>query len=360
MKLPTSIWMVLFFVCEIFIIVLAGRDFYKILGVPKNANANQIKKAYRKLAKELHPDRNKDDPVAQEKFQDLGAAYEVLSDAEQRKVYDRAGEEGVAKMGGGGHGHDPFSSFFGDFGFFGGERGGHDDETPKGADIVVDLSASLEEVYNGNFVQTKRRKSVYKETSGSRKCNCRNEMRTQQLGAGRFQMFQVQVCDECPNVKLVSETKTLEIEIEVGADDGYEQRFAGEGEPHIEGEPGDLIFRLKVEKHKIYERRGLDLYTNVTISLQQALNGFTMTIPHLDGHVVEVTREKITWPGARIRKKDEGMPSLEDNNLKGQLYITFDVEFPRGELTAEQKAQVKELFKQDDHVAKPYNGLQGY
>jgi DnaJ homolog subfamily B member 11 len=77
MKLAASIWMVLFFFCEIFIIVLAGRDFYKILGVPKNANANQIKKAYRKLAKELHPDRNKDDPVSQEKFQDLGAAYEV-------------------------------------------------------------------------------------------------------------------------------------------------------------------------------------------------------------------------------------------------------------------------------------------
>lgn len=149
---------------------------------------------------------------------------------------------------------------------------------------------------------------MYKETSGTRQCNCRHEMRTQQLGAGRFQMFQVKVCDECPNMKLVTETKTLEVsidftyflllfqvEVEVGADDGYEQRFAGEGEPHIEGEPGDLIFKLQVEKHKLFERRGLDLYTNVTISLQQALNGFTMKIPHLDGHLFDVTRDKVSF-----------------------------------------------------------------
>jgi len=341
-------------------IVVGGRDFYKILGVEKNANVNQIKKAYRKLAKELHPDKNQDDPISQEKFQDLGAAYEVLSDPEKRKVYDRSGEEGVQKMGNGGfggHHHEAFTSFFGDF--FG---GGHEesDEVPKGANVIVDIYATLEEVYVGNFVEIRRKKSVYKKTSGTRECNCRHEMRAQQLGGGHLQMFQVKVCDECDNVKLVTETKPLEVEIEVGADDGHEQKFVGEGEPHIDGEPGDLIFKLKLEKHKIFERRGMDLYTNVTISLQQALSGFEMNITALDGHQINVVREKITWPGARIRKKDEGMANLDDNNKRGVLYITFDVEFPQGQLDEDQKSVVAELLKQPDFKAKSYNGLQGY
>lgn len=338
----------------------AGRDFYKILGVARNANTNQIKKAYRKLAKELHPDRNQDDPIAQEKFQDLGAAYEVLSDPQKKKVYDRSGEEGVKKMGDGGFGrggHEPFASFFGDF--FGGSNE-ESDEVPKGADVIINLYATLDEVYNGNFVQIKRKKSVYKQTSGTRECNCRHEMRAQQLGGGHLQMFQVKVCDECPNVKLVREDKVLEVEIEVGADDGHEQRFVGEGEPHVDGEPGDLVFRLKVHKHKTFERKGLDLYTNVTISLQQALSGFEMDLQHLDGHKVHVAREKVTWPGARIRKKDEGMSSLEDNNKKGILYITFDVEFPHGQFDDEQKKKIADLLQQSDFQTKAYNGLQGF
>lgn len=146
----------------------------------------------------------------------------------------------------------------------------------------------------------------------------------------------------------------------MGADEGQEIQFSGEGEPHIEGDPGDLIFKLKVQKHKTFERRGMDLFTNVTISLQQALNGFEMDIEHLDGHKVHIVRDKITWPGARIRKKDEGMPSLENNQARGLLYITFDVEFPRGELSAEQKAHISEVLKQNDFTAKVYNGLQGF
>ncbi|KAI1719951.1 dnaJ domain-containing protein [Ditylenchus destructor] len=337
---------------------LCGRDFYKILGVPKTASLRQIKSAYREKAKVLHPDVNKSED-AEEQFQDLTSAYEVLSDEEKRNVYDRSGEEGVQKMGEGfgSADHSPFSSFFGDF--FGGSQE-RDEETPRGADVVVDLYVTLEELYQGNFVEIRRKKSVYKQTSGTRECNCRHEMRTQQLGAGRFQMFQVRVCDQCPNVMLVAQTKTLEVEIEVGADDGHEQKFVGEGEPHIEGEPGDLIFKLRVQKHKIFERRGLDLYTNVTISLQQALSGFEMDITHLDGHKVHISRDKVTWPAARIRKKDEGMPSLTDNNVRGLLYVTFDVEFPRGEFTSEQKQQIAELLKQDDFQLKTYNGLQGY
>uniref|UniRef100_A0A1I8ES04 DnaJ homolog dnj-20 n=1 Tax=Wuchereria bancrofti TaxID=6293 RepID=A0A1I8ES04_WUCBA len=337
-------------------LISAGRDFYKILKVPRSASRNQIKKAYRTLAKEFHPDKRNNDPLAQEKFQDIGAAYEVLSDDEKRKTYDLHGEEGLKNAGDGDSAnfYDPFSSFFGDF-----SRSRHREEgTLRGADIVMDLWVTLEEVYNGNFVEVKRVKSLYKQTSGTRKCNCRHEMRTEQLGAGRFQMFQVKICDECPNVMLVQETHFLEVEIEVGVDEGHVQTFVGEGEPHIEGEPGDLKFVIKIDKHPIFERRGLDLYTNITISLESALKGFKTEITHLDGHKVEVAREKITWPGAKIRKKDEGLPSYSNNNKKGILYITVDVEFPRGELTAEQKEIVETLLKQGSFQPKVYNGLQ--
>lgn len=341
--------------------VISGRNFYKILDVPRNADIKQIKSAYRTNARKYHPDKNPDDPLAHEKFRDISDAYEVLGDRKKREIYDSSGEEGVKSMenGGGGFGtHDPFSSFFGDF--FGGGNHEQEEEVQRGADIVIDLHVTLEEVYVGKFVETKRKKSVYKQASGTRECNCRNEMRTQQLGAGRFQMFQVRVCDQCPNVKLVSQTKTLEVEVESGADNGQTIKFVGEGEPHIEGEQGDLIFKIRVGPHKTFERRGMDLYTNVTISLQQALSGFEMDITHLDGHKVHITRDKITWPGARIRKKDEGMPSITDNHDRGILYITFDVEFPRGELSSEQKQLLSGLLRQDDFTARAYNGLQGY
>lgn len=339
--------------------VIAGRDFYKILGVPRSASIKDIKKAYRKLALQLHPDRNPDDPQAQEKFQDLGAAYEVLSDSEKRKQYDTYGEEGLKDGHQSSHG-DIFSHFFGDFGFmFGGTPRQQDRNIPRGSDIIVDLEVTLEEVYAGNFVEVVRNKPVARQAPGKRKCNCRQEMRTTQLGPGRFQMTQEVVCDECPNVKLVNEERTLEVEIEPGVRDGMEYPFIGEGEPHVDGEPGDLRFRIKVVKHPIFERRGDDLYTNVTISLVESLVGFEMDITHLDGHKVHISRDKITRPGAKLWKKGEGLPNFDNNNIKGSLIITFDVDFPKEQLTEEAREGIKQLLKQGS-VQKVYNGLQGY
>jgi len=147
------------------------------------------------------------------------------------------------------------------------------------------------------------------------------------------------------------------VEVEPGMIDGQEHRFVAEGEPHIDGEPGDLRIKIRTMPHSKYERKGDDLYTNITISLQDALTGFAMDVPHLDGHLVHISRDKITWPGARIRKKGEGMPNYEDNNLHGVLYITFDVEFPKKELTAEDKEGIKKILEQSS-VNKVYNGLQ--
>ncbi|CAL8341977.1 unnamed protein product [Boreogadus saida] len=340
-------------------VVLAGRDFYKILGVTKAASIRDIKKAYRKLALQLHPDRNQDDPEAADKFADLGASYEVLSDEEKRKQYDAYGEDGLKEGHGGSH-NDIFSSFFGDFGFmFGGNRQQQDRNIPRGNDIVLDLEVTLEEVYSGNFVEVVRVKPVAKEAPGKRKCNCRQEMRTTQLGPGRFQMTQEVVCDECPNIKLVNEERTLEVEIEQGVRDEMEYPFIGEGEPHIDGEPGDLRFRIKVLKHALFERRGDDLYTNVTISLVEALVGFEMDITHLDGHKVHIVRDKITKSGARLWKKGEGLPNIDNINLRGSLIISFDVEFPQTQLDDNQKDGIRSILKQSS-AQKIYNGLQGY
>lgn len=248
---------------------LAGRDFYKILKIHKTATVKEIKKAYRTLAKELHPDKNKHDPDAQIKFQDLGAAYEVLVDEQKRKTYDRCGEECLKKDGMMDHGSDPFASFFGDFGFhFGGGGDSSQHDTPKGSNIVMNMYVTLEELYSGEFVEISRNKPVLKPASGTRKCNCRQEMVTRNLGPGRFQMIQQTVCDECPNVKLVNEQRTLEVEIEAGMRDGQETRFVAEGEPHIDGDPGDLIVKVLQMPHARFHRKGDDLYTNVTLSLQ--------------------------------------------------------------------------------------------
>uniref|UniRef100_A0A3P9D317 DnaJ homolog subfamily B member 11 n=1 Tax=Maylandia zebra TaxID=106582 RepID=A0A3P9D317_9CICH len=325
--------------------VLAGRDFYKILGVSKSASIRDIKKAYRKLALQLHPDRNQDDPQAQDKFADLGAAYEVLSDEEKRKQYDMYGEDGLKE------GHHTQLDFM--------PGSQQDRNIPRGNDIVLDLEVTLEEVYSGNFVEVVRNKPVAKEAPGKRKCNCRQEMRTTQLGPGRFQMTQEMVCDECPNVKLVNEERTLEVEIEQGVRDEMEYPFIGEGEPHIDGEPGDLRFRIKVLKHPVFERRGDDLYTNVTISLVEALVGFEMDIVHLDGHKVHIVRDKITKPSARMWKKGEGLPNFDNVNIRGSLIITFDVDFPQTQLDDQQREGIRNLLKQGS-VQKVYNGLQGY
>lgn len=333
-----------------------GRDFYKILGVNRNAKTNEIKRAYRKLAQKYHPDKNPDDPSANEKFQDLGAAYEVLSDEDKRKQYDRCGEDCV-KDGVGQH--DPFSDFFGGFGGFGFGFGGgrQNPETPRGDDVLLNIFVTLEELYSGNFVELVRNKPIPKPAAGTRKCNCRREMRTQSMGPGRFQMFEETVCEDCPNVKLVSEERILEVEIEPGMKNGQEHKFVAEGEPNIDGDQGDLIVRINTLRHHKFERRGDDLYTNVTISLTQALVGFNIAIDHLDGHKVNIVRDKVTFPGAKIKKKDEGMPHYDNNHEKGDLYVTFDIAFPKGELPTETKNAIKELLGGVTDPALVYNGL---
>lgn len=327
------------------LVCLAGRDFYGILGVSKTASEYDIKRSFRKLAIKMHPDKNIDDKDASKKFQDLREAFEVLSDPKKRRLYDEGGEERLKKMSGGsqGGGVDPFESFFGDF--FGFSSNNDDNrETPRGSDVEVDVWVTYEELYVGQFIELQRVKPVYKPAKGTRKCNCRQEMITRQLGPGRFQMMQQSVCDECPAMELTTQEKILEVEVEPGMKEGAEQKFHGEGEPHIDGDPGDLKVRIRTVPHPVFNRRGDDLYANVTISLSDALTGFTHKLKHLDGHIVTVIREKVTWPGARVRKSGEGMPNYDNNHIKGALFITFDVDFPKGELSLEDKEAVRQIL----------------
>ncbi|XP_072743677.1 dnaJ homolog shv [Anoplolepis gracilipes] len=339
------------------VLSVAGRDFYKILGLSHGASTHEVKKAYRRLAKELHPDKNIGDPNASQKFQDLGAAYEVLSDSEKRAMYDKCGEE-CLKRDGMMNNMDPFASFFGDFSFHFGGESQHHQETPKGANVVMELYVTLEELYSGNFIEITRNKPVMKAAKGTRKCNCRQEVVTRNLGSGRFQMIQQSVCAECPNVKVVNEERILEVEVEPGMVDNQEIKFTAEGEPHLDGDPGDLILKIQTLPHPIFERRGDDLYTNITISLQDSLLGFTVDIKHLDDHIVTVQRDKITKHGTRIRKKNQGMPNYDNNNLYGSLYITVDVAYPDTEFTEEQKEEIKNLLQQSS-VNRIYNGIHG-
>ncbi|KAL7060207.1 hypothetical protein AAHC03_09833 [Spirometra sp. Aus1] len=300
----------------------------------------EIKKKYHEIAKEIHPDQSAD-PKAHDEFRKVAEAYECLFDKKKRKRYDEIGIDGC-KDGEQHVEHDPFAHFFGPM--FGGHAR-EDESTKRGADVIVDLPVTLEEIYSGNFVEVVRCKSYKKPSPGTRQCNCRMEMKTQQVGPGRFQMTQQRVCNECPNFTYEMEDHTLDVEIEVGMRDGHIYPFALEGEPHPDGDSGDLKFVIRQQTHPVFHRRGDDLYTNVSIGLVDALVGFKFDLTHLDGHKVKIERTDITWPGSVLRIPKEGIPNFERNNVRGSLFVTFDVVFPRNRaLKEEEREAVIKIF----------------
>ncbi|GAB4841748.1 DnaJ protein erdj3b [Ancistrocladus abbreviatus] len=323
---------------------ISGKSYYDILQVPKGASDDQIKRAYRKLALKYHPDKNQGNEEANKKFAEINNAYEVLSDSEKRNIYDKYGEEGLKQFaanggrggGGGMNIQDIFSSFFG------GGPMEEEEKIVKGDDVIVEIEATLEDLYMGSSLKIWREKNVIKPAPGKRKCNCRNEVYHRQIGPGMFQQLTEQVCDNCPNVKYEREGSFFTVDIEKGMKDGEEVTIYEEGEPKIDGEPGDLKFRIHTAPHDSFTREGNDLRTTVTITLVQALVGFEKTIKHLDNHLVDVSSKGITKPKQVRKFKGEGMP-LHFSDKKGDLYVTFEVLFPTS-LTEDQKKKIKEVL----------------
>ncbi|KAG7014327.1 DnaJ protein ERDJ3B, partial [Cucurbita argyrosperma subsp. argyrosperma] len=337
----------LFVVCALCYVLsaIAGKSYYDILQVPKGASEEQIKRAYRKLALKYHPDKNQGNEEASKRFAEISNAYEVLSDGEKRNIYDRYGEEGLkqhAASGGRGGGmgmniQDIFSQFFG-----GGGDMEEEEKIPKGDDVVVELDASLEDLYMGGSLKVWREKNVLKPAPGKRRCNCRNEVYHKQIGPGMYQQMTEQVCEQCPNVKFEREGYFVTVDIEKGMQDGQEVTFYEDGEPMIDGEAGDLRFRIRTAPHDIFRREGNDLHATITITLVQALVGFEKSLKHLDEHLVEIGTKGITKPKEVRKFKGEGMP-LHFSTKKGDLYVTFEVLFPTS-LTEDQKTNIQKIL----------------
>ncbi|URD80191.1 DnaJ [Musa troglodytarum] len=244
------------------------RNYYDVLQVPKGASEEQIKRAYRKLALKYHPDKNQGNEEANKRFAEINNAYEVLSDPEKRNIYDRYGEEGLKQhAAGGGRGpgmniQDIFNEFFGT-----GHQEDQEESIPKGDDVIIELDATLEDLYMGGSLKVWREKNVIKPAPGKRRCNCRNEVYHRQIAPGMFQQMTEQVCEQCPNVKYEQEGYFVTVDIEKGMQDGQEVLFYEDGEPKIDGEAGDLKFRIRTAPHECFRREGNDLHTAVTISL---------------------------------------------------------------------------------------------
>ena len=327
-------------------------DFYALLGVDAGASSEAIRKAYRQAAVRWHPDKNPDDPRrAEVMFKKVAAAYEVLGDETRRAEYDRFGRSSRDPRGGANGAGRSASSHGagatgpgragGGFGGFGG--GSEEPETPKGDSFVIDLDVSIRDLYLGRVIRVARDKSVIKPAKGKRKCNCKQRMVTKQIGPGMFQQYAKEECEECPNVKLGRESETIAIEIEPGAPDGHEMLFFEEGEPIVDGEPGDLRVRVRTAKDDRFERHGNDLHMTFRVDLVEALAGFDKAFTHFDGREVRVKRDGITTPGLVETIAKEGMPVHNQHKKFGNLVVTYEVDFPK-KLTEKQKGEVKKLF----------------
>jgi DnaJ-related protein SCJ1 len=333
--------------------VEAGRDFYKILGIQRDANAKQIKKAFRTLSIKYHPDKNPGDREAEEKYMDINAAYETLSDADKRRQYDQLGEDGMKdaarRGGGGGGGFDPFAEFFG-FGRKQQQTGGMAD----GPSMEVELFVSLSDLYNGKELRFLHRKQVLchkcrgtgaKRPEDVQKCNecggTGTKTSTRRLGPGFVQQVQ-STCEKCGGKGVVAKSKCPycsgeKVEmgavdqfliVEKGMADGQRITFKSSWDEAPDTNPGDLIFVIRTHKHAIFERQGNDLRMKIEISLLESLVGFKREFEYLDGHLFEISTDKVTIPGQVLVKKGEGMPFHEFSSQKGNLYIEVFVKFP--------------------------------
>jgi len=348
---------------------MAKRDYYEVLGVSRSASADEIKKAYRRLAMKHHPDRNKDDSGSEGKFKEVKEAYEVLRDSDKRAAYDRFGHDGLrgAGMGGpGGFSAEGFSDIFGDvFGDIfggGGRRGGP--QVFRGADLGYELRLDLEHAVSGDTVTIDVPSQVscdVCEGSGAKKgttpaqcstCGGAGQVRMQQ---GFFSIQQTcpackgagtmisDPCENCHGRGRVRKTRTLSVKVPAGVDDGDRIRLSGEGEAGRNGgPPGDLYVEIRVNPHKIFAREGADLSCEVPISFSTAALGGEVELPTLEGNVA-LKVPAGTQSGKVFRLRGKGVTTVRDPR-KGDLFARVAVETPVN-LTNDQKELLRKFDK---------------
>ncbi|WP_438952065.1 molecular chaperone DnaJ [Porticoccus sp.] len=366
---------------------MAKRDYYEILGVAKNASADEIKKAYRRIAMKNHPDRNPDNKEAEDVFKEATEAYEVLSDKEKKAAYDQYGHAGVdpnAGYGGGqgGRGFGGFSDIFGDvfgdiFGGGGRARGG----PMRGSDLRYDMQLDLEDAVKGKTVQIRVPTLVSCKTcdgSGAKKgstpttcgtCGGHGQVRMSQgfiavqqtcpTCRGRGQVIS-DPCGACHGQGRVQESKTLSVKVPAGVDTGDRIRLAGEGEAGPEGgPPGDLYVQIHVREHALFKRDGRNLYCEVPISIVDAILGGEIEVPTLDGRVkLKIPPETQTDRVFRLRGK--GVASVRGGG-PGDLLCRVVLETPVN-LNAEQKEllrQLQESLEKGKHSPKRASWFEG-
>jgi molecular chaperone DnaJ len=364
-----------------------AEDFYKLLGVARNATEGEIKAAYRKLALKYHPDRNPGNKEAEEKFKEINQAYEVLSDAKKRQMYDQFGQAGVGGGAGGGQGPFGFGGFgqgqggfqgfegagdiFGDIfenlfqgggggmGGGGGRRG-----RERGDDLRVAVEVTLEQAARSDTkipIRFARNESCptckgtgAKPGTGVKTCSaCRGHGRVQ-FSQGFFSMSQTcpqcngqgtvveKPCPDCRGAGRVRHEAKLTIHIPAGVQTGTVLRISGEGEAG-RGGPGDLYVEVRVKEHPHFERHGDDLTYVKTLDLPEAALGTTIEVPTVDGEKTHVKVPAGVQPGTSLRVRDKGMPRLQGRG-RGDLMVRINVEVPR-HLTARQKELLEEFHK---------------
>jgi molecular chaperone DnaJ len=353
----------------------AKKDYYQLLGVAKSATDEELKKAYRKLAMQYHPDKNQGNKEAEHKFKEINEAYEVLSDKSKRSAYDNYGHAAFEQGGGGRPGggfefNGDFSDVFGDiFNEFmgGGARGGgrrpNQEHLRQGSDLRYNVTISLEDAYKGSKQQIafttnvacdachgSGSKSSKKTTCGT--CNGSGRVRAQQgffiveracQTCGGTGEIVADPCGKCSGSGRINQRRTLNINIPAGVDDGSKIRIAGEGEAGLRGgRPGDLYVFVNVKQHKFFHRDSADLHCQVPVKFSTATLGGSIEIPTLDGNMVKVTIPEGTQHGASFRLRGKGMPVMKSSRY-GDAIIHVAIEVPV-HLTKHQK----ELLKQFD------------
>jgi molecular chaperone DnaJ len=351
---------------------MAKRDYYEVLGVERTVTEEEIKKAYRKLAVKYHPDKNPGDKSAEEKFKELGEAYEVLCDAQKRAAYDQYGHAAFDRRTGGfartGGFHDPFEIFrevFGGGGIF--EDlfgGGHGDPTQplRGEDLRYDMELSFEEAAHGCEKEVAITKPDACEACrgtgaepGSRARTCPSCGGRGQVVTSRGIFSIAQTCPHCQGAGRVidkpckhcrgmgrrQQTSKVKLRIPAGVDSGSRLRSAGNGEAGLRGGPaGDLYVVLHVRPHQIFQRDGEDLLCEVPVNFVQAALGAEIQVPTLDGKT-NIRIPAGTQPGAMFRLKGKGIKNLQGYGF-GDLHVRINVEVP-SHLSAAQRAKLEEF-----------------